>query len=204
MFRPFAASKASHGRRHVPGRWVAVVAVAAGMLAAPTIAVAPALASCTAAPAVEDAVNRADIVFVGRVVHLANRDRWATVEVEERWRGAAALGSTVEVHGGGDAGTTSPTDRSYELRRYLFTVGDGGDYLIDDLCTATTPWVGDLAGLRPAGVVPVPGIPDDSSKANGDSTAMLMTGAVFVALAIAVVAYLVILRSRGRPPDWFR
>lgn len=175
-----------------------------GLLVGPAIEVAPALASCASTPSLEDAVSHADVVFVGTVVSLANRGRWATVKVEERWRGAGGLSSTIEVRSGGDPGVDSPTDRTYQLRRYLFTIRNGPGYLVDDACSATTPWTGNLARLRPEEVEPAPGVPSDSSSSDSDLGTLLSTGALFAALGIAVIAYLIVLRARRRPADWIR
>jgi len=149
-------------------------------------------------------VRDGQVVFVGSVVSLSNDDHWAVVNVEERWRGADSLGDAVRVHGSGDPGVVLPTDRTYEPGRYLFVVTDAGTYLADNACSGTQPWTADLARLRPAGVPAVAPGPSGSPLdmlANGD--AIVVSGLV-VALLIAVVAYILILRRRKRPPNWRR
>jgi hypothetical protein len=144
------------------------------------------------------------VVFVGTVTAITNSDRWATVRVEERWNGAGGLGDQVAVHGGPDPGLTTPTDRTYELGRYLFVVSTAPGYLWDDACTGTQPWSASLARLRPPTVQPNPDVVAGVPPSSPDFRALIPQVALWLALAIAVVSYLVILRGRRRPPDWFR
>lgn len=175
-----------------------------GLPGATLLSPATAVASCASQVPIKDGLARAQVVFVGTVIYLENGDRWAVVSVEERWRGADGLGPTVEVHGGPDAGTQTGVDRTYEPRRYLFAVDAGTGYLVDDACTATTPWTDDLARLRPAGVAAAPGLAVSTPFADVNLDIVLPVGAMLIALLIAVASYLVILRSRRRPPDWIR
>jgi hypothetical protein len=183
---------------------VALLVGGAALLGALGPLAAPALAACDAPPAVEDAVRSGEVVFVGTVTFLENSDRWAVVDVQERWRGADALGESVQVHGGGDPGSVTPFDRSYEPRQYLFVVKDAGDYLEDNACSGTQPWTEALARLRPDGVPAVApgstGSPFDL-LASGDA---VVVAALAGALLVAIVAYILILRRRRRPPDWRR
>lgn len=168
------------------------------------LAVAPASASCATTPSIEDAVLLGEVVFVGTVVRTENSGRWATVRVEERWRGARDLGDTVEVRGGPEAGTATSIDRIFALSRYLFIVSNGPGHLIDNQCTATTPWTSDLSRLRPLDVSPAPDVASGAPVTELDMDRLLPTLALVGALVIAVVAYVFILRARRRPPDWFR
>ena len=161
-------------------------------------------ASCATTPSIEDAVLLGDVVFVGTVLRTDNLGRWATVRVEERWRGARDLAGTVEVHGGPGPGTSTSIDRIYSPGRYLFVVGNGPGYLEDNDCTATTPWTDALASLRPIDVSPAPDVVSDTAVSELDLDRVLPVAALGAALLIAVLAYLVILRARRRPPDWFR
>jgi hypothetical protein len=179
-----------------------VPAIVAGLI--PGFEVASVSASCATSPSIEEAVLRGEVVFVGTVVATENDARWATVTVEERWSGARALGDTVHVHGGPEAGVATTIDRTYLPGRYLFVVRNGPGYLEDDLCTATTPWTADLARLRPAGVTAAPAVASGSPVSSFDPEPFLPVLALLAALLLAVASYVVILRARRRPPDWMR
>jgi hypothetical protein len=185
-------------------RLAVMLSAAVGLLAGPVPLVSPARASCVTVPSIEIAVANADIVFVGTVVALENLDRWATVDVKERWRGASGLGPTVSVHGGAEPGVASTVDRTFQRTTYLFLVKDGPGYLLDDACTATTAWSDDLARLRPAGVAPASSLDVSLQEKDTDISAPVAAAILFAALAIAVASYLLILRARLRPPDWMR
>ena len=168
------------------------------------IGVAPVAADCAALPPIDEAVLLGEVVFVGTVLRLDNQARWATVRVEERWQGARDLGNTVEVRGGPEPGTATSVDRVFGLGRYLFVVTRGPDYLSDNACSATTAWTGDLARLRPADVPAAPDVVANTTVTEIDLDAFMPVVVLALALIIAVIAYLVILRARRRPPDWMR
>jgi hypothetical protein len=206
---------ATGGRRRRAMRVALALALGIGMLARPGIGSLPGgwgqplgidtvRAACASTPSLVDAIAQADVVFVGTVIFLENDSHWATVDVEERWRGAADLGSTVIVHGSGEPGLQTAIDRAYELRRYLFVVGRGDGFLVDNACTGTTPWTDALARLRPGDVQPAPGLAVASPIPDVNMDLFLPVAALAGALAVAVISYLIILRSRGRPPDWMR
>lgn len=163
-----------------------------------------ALASCATTPSLDDALLFGDVVFVGSVVGLDNGSRWATVSVEERWRGAADLPDTVSVHGGPGPGEATTLDRVYLKTRYLFVVTRGDGFLVDDICSATRAWTADLASYRPAGVSPAAAVVAGTQVTVIDPGAVALVAALVLALLVAIVAYLVILRARRRPPDWYR
>jgi hypothetical protein len=165
--------------------------------------VGAASADC-AMPPLEEAILLGEVVFVGTVVGLDNQSRWATVRVEERWRGARDLADTVQVRGGPDPGTASSVDRLFSPTRYLFVVSRGPDYLVDNACTPTTAWRDDLASLRPADVSPAPDVVANTVVTELRLESFLPLLGLALALLVAVVAYLVILRARRRPPDWIR
>jgi hypothetical protein len=124
------------------------------------------------------------------------------VRVEERWRGPN-LPEIVQVRGGPEPGTASGEDRTYVVGRYLFVVQNGPGYLIDDACTATTPWTDALARMRPPTVQP------NLTGGAGETPAVTLTTlvpvvALAVALVIATLSYLLIVRARRRPPEWMR
>lgn len=163
-----------------------------------------AMASCAGTPSIEDAVLFGDVVVVGSVVKLDNDDRWATVRVEERWRGARDVPDTIEVHGGPEAAAATTTDRTFQLTRYLFVLTPGEGFYVDDACTATRPWTPDLAAYRPAGVSPAPDVVSGSKVTVIDPASIALGAGLLLALLIAVAAYILILRARRRPPDWMR
>ncbi len=134
---------------------VSVVATAA-LFAAPSIAVA----DCMGPPAFDEAVKTADIILVGTVTETINGNRWATVAVEEIWRGPD-VPATLQIKGGPDANAASSVDRAFEVgQRYVFFpyieadteplpgVAAGG--LADNSCTSTQIWDDSMAAFRPA------------------------------------------------------
>lgn len=180
---------------------VALVLLAAGAVLAP----APALASCAGVPLPPDeAVFFGDVVFVGTVLRTENEGRWATVRVEERWKGSDDLAETIVVRGGPGPGMATSTDRTYAAGRYLFIVERAGVEVRDSACGSTQPWTEELAPLRPATVSPAAAeLPTDPLGAIEPATIALVA-ALVGALLVAVVAYLWVLRARRRPPDWMR
>jgi hypothetical protein len=170
----------------------------------PGPAATPALASCAPPRPIEESMRLADAVLVGTVTHLENGGRWAVVQVEERWRGPESLPDTIEVRGGPEPGTATSVDRTFTPERYLFFLTKGPGYFADNACSATTLWTDDLAAYRPSGVAPAPGTASSPPMGPLDLTVVLPLAALMGALAIALVSYLLILRSRGRPPDWMR
>lgn len=156
---------------------------------------ATAVASCMQPPPLEKAVTSAEIVFVGTVRATTNENRWATVEVEEVWRGPDQ--SVAVVIKGGPAGNTATSvDRSFEIGvRYLFFPSadpEGG--LADTSCSSTTPWTEAMLALRPADARQ----PTDGAIADGGfNLAGLMMPAA-VALVVAVLLLGAGLLARGR------
>jgi hypothetical protein len=183
--------------------------VALGLLVMPAVGVLPgtagvALGACVDPPTLADGIAEADVVFVGSVAFLENNDRWAIVNVEERWQGADDLGISVEVRGAGDPGTSTTIDRTYEQQRYLFAVENGPGYLVDNACSSTTPWTDALARLRPDGVEAAPGLAVASPIDDVNMDVFLPMAGLVVALLFAIIAYAIVLRARRRPPDWLR
>lgn len=180
---------------------LALLLALAGSLARP----ASALASCATAPQPpRDAVLFGDVVFVGTVLRTENDGRWATVRIEERWKGAADLPETVVVRGGPEPGAATEVDRTFLPGRYLFIVEPRDGTLTDDACSGTTPWTDDLASIRPAGVpAAAVDLPTDP-VGNLEPSEIALVAALIVALLVALIAYLYVLRVRRRPPDWIR
>lgn len=180
------------------------VALTAGALLGTAAAPPSAAADCAPTVSLEEALLLADTVFVGSVTQLDNSNRWATVRVEERWKGARDLPDTVQVRGGPEPGTASSVDRTFASGRYLFVVTRGPGYLEDNGCSATTPWTDELAALRPAGVSAGTDVVAGTRVTEFDLDPFLPVAALALALIVAVIAYLVVLRARRRPPDWMR
>lgn len=158
---------------------------------------------------VAEAIEAADLVFVGTVVTVAEQGRWATFEVGELWKGPR-ITATVEVRGGPAIGRTS-VDRSYDVgTRYLVVaerVPDGdvaSDYgpgaeWIDDACSATQAYTTSVDRFRPAELRGLfgsgtaqaanrePVLPDTTIEGDGVGVAILVVGAT-VALTYAYVS----------------
>ncbi|MEO8273039.1 MAG: hypothetical protein ABI620_03150 [Chloroflexota bacterium] len=136
---------------HVPSLRLAIVPALAA-LAAVVLLAQPSgvLASCRQPPDVKTAVNTADIVFVGTVTATTNSNSWATVSVEEIWRGPDQAAEVV-IRGGPGGNSATSVDRAFEVGvKYLFfPYVDAAVGLSDNSCTSTTPWSEDLAALRP-------------------------------------------------------
>ena len=144
------------------------------------------LADCMAPPPIEESVETAEIVFVGTVVETSSNNTWASVSVEEIWRGPD-LGKNVVVKGGPGGDTMTSVDRFFEAGvKYLFLpyVDQEQGGLADNSCTNTQPFMIDMAKLRPADArVP---IEEAAAASQGiDLDALLpfaLVGVVFVAL----------------------
>ena len=158
--------------------------VAAGLLlAAPGVV----LADCMAPPPIEQAVQTAEIVFVGTVDEVAQGNRWASVTVEEVWRGPDQPEAVV-VKGGPAGNMATSVDRSFEVGvQYIFFpyVDQEQGGLADNSCTSTQPFFADLAKLRPAAVRQPAG--ETATTAEGFDLASLtpllaVVGIVFVVL----------------------
>ena len=172
------------------GRFVSVGAVIAALVAAPV----PAFADCQMAPPIEEAVRTADLVFVGTVTSVANGGRSPSVRVDEAWRGGE-MPAEVTVLGGTDPAQPMEDDRSFEAgARYVFFPLAIDGQLVDNICTATTPWVGDFAAVRPVDTqTPAPtaaGAATRPLEAVADLALPLLTalliGGTALALAFAV------------------
>ena len=110
-----------------------------------------ALADCMMPPPVEQAAQTAEMVFVGTVAETSNHNSWASVVVEEVWRGPDQPAAVI-VKGGPAGNMATSVDRFFEVGvKYLFFpyAGEAGD-LADNSCTNTVQWSADLAQLRPA------------------------------------------------------
>lgn len=131
-----------------------------GFTLLPTVA---AHASCAARPPLPEVYAGAEVVFTGTVTATEGRDRIATVQVEDVWKGAP-LPESVEVRGGprGENVATS-VDRHFQVgTRYLFFPTNRRAPFKDNNCSATRPYRAALERLRddpPPGAAPAPGPP---------------------------------------------
>ncbi|MBF8290192.1 MAG: hypothetical protein HW391_1160 [Chloroflexi bacterium] len=140
---------ATRSRSTLGLRLAAAALLSLGALWAP----AGAAASCLIPPAGDLGWQAADVVFVGTVTGVANGARWATVRVEEVWKGPDQPVDVV-VRGGPEGNTATSVDRTYNVgTRYLFAVSMEDGTLADNSCSPTTQADAiDLAALRPAEV----------------------------------------------------
>jgi hypothetical protein len=124
----------------MPRFHLTVAALAAGLV---LLLAAPARASCAAPLSVRKAIKQAPSVFVATVVDVTNGKRWATVDVEEVWKGPE-LASEVDIRAGpkdppGPVSAASSVDRTFDRgARYLFIPYKGyGSVFYDNACTRT-------------------------------------------------------------------
>lgn len=175
--------------------------VAVALLPSP----APVRASCVPPPPFDEALLFGEVVFVGTVTGVENEDRWATVAVEERWKGADDVPETVQVRGGPEPGVATSVDRTFiDGTRYLFFTTRGTGYLSDNACSSTQRWTDELARYRPPGASPAAAVEAGEPVGGLDTVDVAVVAGLVLALMVAIVAYLLILRARRRPPDWMR
>jgi hypothetical protein len=112
----------------------------------------PTSASCVMPMPIEQAVRTADVVIVGTVTETTSNGRWATVSVEEVWRGPDQPASVLVKGGPGDPNTASSVDRSFGTgARYLFVLtADPAGGLFDSACSSTVEWAEAMVAMRPA------------------------------------------------------
>lgn len=139
------------------------------------------LADCMPPPGIEEAVETAGIVFLGTVTETANHDTWATVAVEEVWRGPDQPAAVV-VRGGPEGNMATSVDRAFKagVTYLFFPYEDETGALADNSCTNTVEWSADLAALRPADFR----APIGATPAGGDG---FDVGAVIAPLGVALL-----------------
>ena len=131
-----------------------VLRVAAGVAAlAFLLTPSVALADCMMPLPVKEAALKADILFVGTVTETTHNNSWASVAVEEVWRGPD-LPAAVVVKGGPGGDAITSVDRSFQagVKYLFFPYADEQGALADNSCTNTMEWSADLAQIRPAEV----------------------------------------------------
>lgn len=160
--------------------WVAV-----SIALSVTWSVAPAAASCLAPPSsVEDSLATAELVFVGTVAELNNRNRWATFAVHEVWKGEPGS-SRVEVRGGPPGGRATSVDRTFEIdQRYLVFAVQGDPHWEDNVCSATQPYDRALDRYRPASARTVATTTPPSEADEGVKTGTVVFAGVVLLVAV--------------------
>ena len=174
-----------------PGRrLLAPLALLVGLAPALLLSPPAALASCAMPDPLGAVLTRAEIVFVGSVTRTAQMGRWATVTVEEIWKGPD-LPQTVLVKGGQGGNTMTSVDRTFEAgTRYLFLPSGSNPGLTDNACSSTTVWSADLEAMRPA-TIRKPGVDqtvDRGSDAPWLAPALVALVAVGILLGIGLLA----------------
>jgi hypothetical protein len=124
------------------------------------LAPAGAWASCLADPrTLKEVVRDSNVVFVGTVMSVSNRDRWAVVRVDEVWKGPQ-LPPEVEVRAGPQSETEATSnDRMFKAGvRYLFVPLGEASPFSDNICSHTTEWRDELDAARPGASLPKTGV----------------------------------------------
>lgn len=160
-------------------------------------------ASCVKPPPMGKAVREGEIVFIGSVTSTTNADRWATVEVEEIWKGDG-LDPVIEIKAGpadppGPMMAASSNERTFKegVRYLFFPYRKQSGTFSDSSCSNTTRWTADLERFRP------PGVRELSPPYGGDDTIeddSLLTY-IFAGAGAGLVVALIIVFARGRMTD---
>lgn len=158
----------------------------------------PIVGDCMMPPPIAEAVQAADIVFVGTVAQTTNRNTWASVDVTEVWRGPD-LPTAVIVRGGPGGNAASSIDRAFEpgVTYLFFPYADPELGLADNSCTSTTPWSEELAELRPADARQPTG--GGTAEGGFDPAGLLVPIGVALLVGGALIAAGLI--ARGRTSD---
>lgn len=165
------------------------------LLALLLVSAAPVLGDCMMPPPVEQAVQRAEIAFVGTVTGVANSGRWATVAVEEVWVGPD-LPPVISVRGGPEGNSATSVDRSFTAgTRYLFMPFIAEGILQDNSCSSTSIWVPSHAEIRPANARQ-PVSPEPEPAASFDVASMIVPAALIVGAGALVFGAALVLRRR--------
>lgn len=158
--------------------------------------------SCAPPPPPQEALDRADAVFAGEVVHVEGGEGpvgklTATVEVDQVWKGGVP--SRVEVSTASDSATCGYDFRTGEAV-LVYAFGDPLDGLSTNLCERTAPLDAadeDLAALGPVDV-PVADGPQDPPGDGPLASILEREGALLGALLTAAVAVMIAALLVGR------
>jgi len=157
------------------------------------------LASCIEPPPIRDALAKAEFVFVGTVTAVTERNLWATVAVEEVWRGPD-LPAVIQVRGGEGGNVGTSVDREFKAGvKYLFAPPGFQDGIAqDNSCSPTREWDGTLVELRPTDArAPIGGTPTEPAGFDIGAIA----GPIGAAVLVAAILLFVGLVARSRQPD---
>jgi hypothetical protein len=183
-------------------RWLApLVALGALLLTAAT----PVQASCGVfsrpLPSMQDDVNAANVVFVGKVIYTSDQNRSARVKVESIWKGPA-LAAYIDVHGeapGSGPFSGSEGDHRYQAgQQYLFfPLNDHPPFQDYGDCNASTQvFSAALAAYAPADAkAPNPAGPSDMIWNFVDQYSLPLT---IAALLVVALASLVLVKRHRR------
>ena len=117
------------------------------------------------------ALDNADAIVVGMVLSTSNMNRYATVRVEEIWRGDVES-QIIQIKGGvgptgGNFATVGEHDRYYRAdSRYLFELSGSGSRFADDMCSVTVEWDDSLRLDRPVDARSAAGLPEHAASTN--------------------------------------
>jgi len=166
-------------------------ALAAGVW---SVAIASAVsASCAAPPVgVDQALQQAPVIFVGRVVATSNGDREAIINVVSQWRGRPLPAQVTVVGTPDQAAAATSVDRRYTTGLvYLVVPVNTSSPFSDNACTMTREYTPDLVQYAPAGAR---AYPSPGPAAPGIAMPVLLAGALIVVLGAVIMALVV----RGR------
>jgi hypothetical protein len=173
-------------------RWLAPLAALGSLLLS---AATPVQASCGVIsrplPSMQDEVNAANVVFVGKVIYTSDQNRSARIKVESIWKGPA-LAAYVDVNGeapGSGRFSGSEGDHHYQAgQQYLFfPLNDHPPFHDYGDCNASTQvYSAALAAYAPADAkAPNPEAPSDTIWNFVDQYALPLTIAVLLVVALA-------------------
>lgn len=164
----------------------------------------PARAMCQDQGPMPEAIQKASAVFVGEVVDVTNRRRWAQVDVVSVWKGK--VDERVEVRGGpkdppGPIFLASSIERTYrDGQTYLFVVYRGGSprgtgsIFRDSQCTPTTRYRPELERFNPT--ISVDSEPTPKSGAHDSGAWLWAIASVIAAGGIFLLMRLRLVTSR--------
>ena len=188
-----------------------VVTLASLLVLVSALGALPAQASCAEAVPLQDAIAKAETVFVGTVTETDFDGRVATFNVGEVWKGET--GSAVIVVAGpslaelqaaqakGENLVTS-VDRSFDLGTTYLVVSHGSHdgALLDNQCSNTQPFSVSLNEYRPADVTPPTTAPPVSESTRPTwAWAALSGGALALVAGTYMAAHAVTRRHRSGP-----
>jgi hypothetical protein len=176
--------------------------VVVSLLATPGIA----FAQCPPIPAAEFAIDKANTVFVGRVVAVEEQGTVAEMRVLSIWKGRD-IPETVEVRGSAGAATSGSDARRFEVgRNYLVIPENSRDPYLATACSATQAYAA-APGIIPTSYQEAAGAakgrPPIAVDSNDDSEEQIARSILPLLGLIGLigVAWAVIRRLRSLQPE---